>query len=956
MNALKYRTLTSREPPKTSWYNGIRLMTNEGNCISTDGYVIAVGWQSASGGAVGFLAYGKNGKITEPPLLRVHSRPINDMSFSPCQPNLFITCSDDGTVKYWKPDGMNPSKSLNLLSLSMSKPVPTFALHPCAADICLAGCNDKTVRLWDAHEGKQTTQWILGDNPYSITWDYQGTLAAVTAKDKNVYVIDPRAPEIVGKNICHPGNRATRCTWMGRKNMFLTTGSDTFQTKKVAVWDPRNLSAPLKEANVGSGTGITIPMYDADLDIFYLSTKGEGSVKVYEVNDEKVFTDINTFNSDNSSKGICMVPKHSLDIFGCEVGQLLKAVNGAIVPVSMYMTRKTKGFHEDLFPVTAACKPSMTAADFLSGKNAPRQQMSLSGAAAATAAAQPVVASSQPGATAPAPSASSNSYGGSVNSYSSTSNSSSVQLGYDVHDTSIQYDRNLPQDTQEHVDYGAKHTFVLFKKDNKKEEEEKKEVRQKVNIGPIVRYSKFKNINSEPYMKNTNHDEIRVNSNCNTLISINEKFFAVPTKGVGGHLLIHPFEKVGRIATEHPCILVGSEITTMQWNPFDNHCIATGSEDAHVKIWRIPQNGLTSNLETAEVDLVEHKRKIQTLNWHPTAKNVLVSSAVDNIVKFWDVSAKVSVIDLYGHTDSLFSLNFNWTGSKVITACKDKNMRIWDPRANDPLVAETLAHDGAKGFTCTFAGRNDNLIVSAGFSKDSARMVKLWDTRNFSKAISEIKLDALSGILGIWYDDDNDVFALYGKGDGNMRFYEIAKEDGKDKLFFLTETSAGKSVADLDFFPRHATDVRKCELALSARLVGSPPSVLERVSYIVPRTRMEFFQDDIFPPTRSFEPTYTASEWFSNSTKQVQTVSRCPQGMSLLSTAPQIEHKAKYHMPSDSERNEGQTLTRDAVFDKFYSRMKDVQEEMGPGVDEAEMRKKEVEEGLACADDEWDDE
>lgn len=814
------------------------------------------------------------------------------MVFSPVRPNVLVTASEDGTVKYWKRDAINPPKSINLLTLTTNRPAVSVALHPCAAEICMSASNDKLVRLWDAHEDKEVLSWMLGDNPYNVAWDYNGMLGVATARDKNVYIIDPRSKEFVGKTVCHSGAKPMRATWMGRKPFFLTTGCDNFQTRQVAMWDPRQLEKPLKLAASGSGSGVCTPLYDADTNLFYLSMKGEGAIKVFEAtSDDKGFAEITTVASDTPAKGVCLVPKVSLDIAGCEVDQILKVTANAIAPVSMYVIRKNKGFHEDLFPNTAACRSVMTAADWVSGKNGTRAQMSLNKGDAPTV-----------GGTA-SPQGTTGSAG--AHAHAGTHNTPLPK------DTSIQIDRHLPQDTQEHVDYGAKHTFVLFNKEQKAVE--KKEVRQKANIGPIVRYSKFKNINTEAYMKNTNHDELRINTNCNTLISINRKFFAVPTKGIGGRVLVREFAKTGRVPMEHPCIVVGSEVTAMQWNPFDDHCIATGSEDARVKLWHIPESGLAGNIETPEADLAEHRRKIQTLNWHPTASNVLASSSVDGLLKLWDVEAERSVVDIFGHTDALFNLSFNWTGSQLVTSCKDKYMRVWDPRSADPLVAETVAHDGALGFTASFAGKRDDLIVSAGFSKNSERVTRLWDVRNFDQPISELKLDSQSGVLNIWYDFDNNVYALYGRGDGNMRFYEVSEENGAHKLFFLTEARAGKPVADMAFFPRASTNVKGCELALSARVVGSPPSTIERVSVVVPRTRMEYFQDDIFPPTRTDKPTFTAAEWFAGVKKEVATVDLCPAGMQRLSTAPAIERKAKYSMPTDDERNAGRGITRDDV-------------------------------------------
>lgn len=53
---------------------------------------------------------------------------------------------------------------------------------------------------------------------------------------------------------------------------------------------------------------------------------------------------------------------------------------------------------------------------------------------------------------------------------------------------------------------------------------------------------------------------------------------------------------------------------------------------------------------------------------------------------------------------------------------------------------------------------------------------------------------------------------------------------------------------------------------------------------------MDYFQDDLFPETRSPLPLYGSSEWFEAKVdKPVVLVSLCPPGMTALSVAPALE-------------------------------------------------------------------
>lgn len=52
-----------------------------------------------------------------------------------------------------------------------------------------------------------------------------------------------------------------------------------------------------------------------------------------------------------------------------------------------------------------------------------------------------------------------------------------------------------------------------------------------------------------------------------------------------------------------------------------------------VKIWDIPAFGLQQNLTKARKTLVGHSRRVAIIEWHPTAQNLLLSSAYD--YKVW---------------------------------------------------------------------------------------------------------------------------------------------------------------------------------------------------------------------------------------------------------------------------------------------------------------------------------
>jgi len=70
-------------------------------------------------------------------------------------------------------------------------------------------------------------------------------------------------------------------------------------------------------------------------------------------------------------------------------------------------------------------------------------------------------------------------------------------------------------------------------------------------------------------------------------------------------------------------------------------------------------------------------------------------------------------------------------------------------------------------------GRNEN-FTSFGYSKTSDREYKLWDLKNLAKPIVSNKIDNSASSMLPYYDIDRHILYLFGKGAGNIRYYEYA--------------------------------------------------------------------------------------------------------------------------------------------------------------------------------------
>jgi len=196
-------------------------------------------------------------------------------------------------------------------------------------------------------------------------------------------------------------------------------------------------------------------------------------------------------------------------------------------------------------------------------------------------------------------------------------------------------------------------------------------------------------------------------------------------------------------------------------------------------------------------------------------------------------------------------VEWNYNGSLLASACKDKKVRVFDPRTNTPAT-EATGHQGVKGSRVCWLKEK---LFTVGFSKNTEREFNIYDHRDLANPIAHQSIDTASGLLMPFFDYDTSVLFLAGKGDGNIRYYEIVDE--APFIHYLTEFKSATPQRGLGFIPKRIVNVSECEVARALKLTTNK---MEPISFRVPR-KSDIFQDDLYPDTISGEPSLTAEEW-----------------------------------------------------------------------------------------------
>ncbi|XP_027893406.1 coronin-2B-like [Xiphophorus couchianus] len=385
------------------------------------------------------------------------------------------------------------------------------------------------------------------------------------------------------------------------------------------------------------------------------------------------------------------------------------------------------------------------------------------------------------------------------------------------------------------------------------------------------RCSKFRYVFGKPATKEHSYDGVPITRSVhdNHYCSANPCFIAVVTECAGGGaFLVLPIHCLGRVDPHCPRVCGHSgRVLDVKWNPFNDYCIASCSEDCTVKIWDIPVCGVQQNLTKARKTLTGHSRRVAIIEWHPTAENLLLSSGYDYKVLLWDVSHSGSVIrhpvrvvlmpvhHRYPSEALLLSVSFNIDGSRLAVTSKDRRIRVLEPRTGKILqVSSNKTHRANKVLYI----RGLKMLLSTGSSPWNHRQILLWDPDDLSEPLYEEDLDGSAGVLFPFYDPDTQMLYLAGKGDGNIRYYELSSE--KPYISFLMEYRSLLPQKGLGVMPKRGLDVSACEIFRFYRLIAVK-DLLEPLSMIIPRKQSEVFHEDLYPMTAGNQPALTAQEW-----------------------------------------------------------------------------------------------
>jgi Prp8 binding protein len=150
--------------------------------------------------------------------------------------------------------------------------------------------------------------------------------------------------------------------------------------------------------------------------------------------------------------------------------------------------------------------------------------------------------------------------------------------------------------------------------------------------------------------------------------------------------------------------------------------LVSGSDDGYIGIWDPRQK--------SAVDFIETEFPITAVAL-AEAGNEIYSGGIDNDIKVWDVRKKAVAYSMFGHTDTVTSLEVSPDSQYLLSNSHDSTVRTWDIQPFAPADRHIRTYDGAP------IGLEKNLIRASWDPKGEKiaagsgdRSVVVWEVRS----------------------------------------------------------------------------------------------------------------------------------------------------------------------------------------------------------------------------------
>lgn len=370
---------------------------------------------------------------------------------------------------------------------------------------------------------------------------------------------------------------------------------------------------------------------------------------------------------------------------------------------------------------------------------------------------------------------------------------------------------------------------------------------------------KYKNVFGEQQKEQITSVQMLEPTTEGNLLASNGTFIACLWTGLGANVKIFDYNYRGFVKNDSKTIHVSRQsMDDMEFSPFCSDILSTSCADDTVKLWKIPEGGLTEDLDK-EFLCYKKNRKCTFNRFNTVAADIAALFYNEPGIDVWNTETAKSIVDVK-LKDTCTCLNWSPNGILVGATLKNKSFNAFDPRANK-LCVDTLISEGSRSPKFTWLD-NENIAV-IGYTKTNSKEIRLYDLRKIKDDLtlepptSSITVDKSSVLASIFHDSERDLLFLGGRGESTIKYFYrdgATYKKGNDCTCDFPGTF-------LCYPPRRYVDYERAVISTFIRYCVNTKSLIF-TNFKVPR-RNEGYEPEIYPDVATGEPSLTAEKWLA---------------------------------------------------------------------------------------------
>lgn len=216
-------------------------------------------------------------------------------------------------------------------------------------------------------------------------------------------------------------------------------------------------------------------------------------------------------------------------------------------------------------------------------------------------------------------------------------------------------------------------------------------------------------------------------------------------------------------------------IEDVAWHAKDENLFASVSDDKFIYVWDV-RDGSKPALKRENA----HEKEINSVQFNPFNEHRLVTGSSDTTVVLWDSrNLAHRVHECKGHKDEVFQVSWNSKHENIIASCgADRRVIVWDAQKIGQQQTPEFAKDGPPELLFIHGGHTNKISEISWITNPAATDGDEW----YAASVAE------DNILQIWhmaepiyaYDDDED--GALGTGGGVASAAAAPAKEAADKM------------------------------------------------------------------------------------------------------------------------------------------------------------------------------